>query len=645
MKKYFLFASRNDEGVMRIKKASFLMLFLCFFVLITISCGRQKKAKINPGGEITEESLKSFLKDEHPRLFINSERIKELKKLAESDQMLKGLIDGLIERANGFIGEPVCEFKIIGPRMLNRCQQIGDRVSTLAMAYNLTNESKYLERAKEELFNAARDPHWNKDHFLDGAELCLAFGIGYDWLYKGLTSDERDTIRNALVEKGLKVGLAEMQNGVHWTTSPTNWNSVVNGGLTAGALAVADEVPEIAAPIVNTAVKNLPLMFASYRNDGSWEAGPDYWSYATRYSALAIDAIISTLNSDYGLTQSEGLRNTGFFPIQSEGPIGLYYNFAGGAPESVTKPELFWLGKIYETPYFIKENHRLLKKQSSLSETPKSFNVIPVTFNIVWYQQEPADIAPLPLGIAYNGTGTVTMRSTWNDPNAVFVGFKGGFNTADHAHLDIGSFVFDANGVRWAADLGRDNYDIPGYWDTPEGGGRWNIFRLNNFSHNTLTINNDRQRIAAKAPIVKSGFSDARSFAVTDMTTAYEPHAKSVMRGIALTDGKTIIVQDEIVWSGKDKKVRWQITTDAEIQLTGKEALLKKDGKTFRASIISPEGAVFGSVSAEQAPPENNNTGFRQLIIDLNGKGRNTTICVVLSAEPASIGVKPLETW
>ena len=618
---------------------------LCFFILMAISCGRKKTAVINPGGEITEESLKSFIKEEHPRLFISSERIKELKTLAKEDKMLRGLIDGLIVRADGFIGQPVCEFKIIGPRMLNRCQQIGDRVSTLALAYNLTNETKYLNRAKEELFNAASDPHWNKDHFLDGAELCLAFGIGYDWLYKDLTKAERDTIRKALVEKGLSVGLAEMQNGVHWTTSRTNWNSVVNGGLTAGALAVADEVPEIAAPIVNTAVKNLPLMFASYNNDGSWEAGPDYWSYATRYSALAIDAVMSTLGSDYGLTQSEGLKNTGFFPIYSEGPISLYYNFAGGAPESVTKPELFWLGKIYATPYFIKENHRLLKQQKSLSETPKSFNVIPVVFNIVWYQPEPTELTPLPKGIVYNGAGSVTMRSAWNDENAVFVGFKGGFNTADHAHLDIGSFVFDADGVRWAADLGRDNYDIPGYWDTPEGGGRWKIFRLNNFSHNTLTLNNDRQRIAAKAPIVKSGFSDARSFAVTDMSTAYEPHAKSVQRGVALNDNRTIVVQDEIVWSGKERKVRWQMTSDAEIELKGQEALLKKDGKTFRASIISPKGAVFASVSAEQLPPENNNTGYRQLIIDLNEKGSKTTICVVLSAEPSSIDVKPLESW
>jgi len=78
---------------------------------------------------------------------------------------------------------------------------------------------------------------------------------------------------------------------------------------------------------------------------------------------------------------------------------------------------------------------------------------------------------------------------------------------------------------------------------------------------------------------VKSGFSDARSFAVTDMTTAYEPHASSVKRGVALIDNSTVVVQDEITWTGNNKKAQWQITTNAEIQIKGSEALLKKEGR------------------------------------------------------------------
>ena len=35
----------------------------------------------------------------------------------------------------------------------------------------------------------------------------------------------------------------------------------------------------------------------------------------------------------------------------------------------------------------------------------------------------------------------------------------------------------DADGVRWAADLGQDDYDLPGYWSSGADGGRWNYFR------------------------------------------------------------------------------------------------------------------------------------------------------------------------
>ena len=84
---------------------------------------------------------------------------------------------------------------------------------------------------------------------------------------------------------------------------------------------------------------------------------------------------------------------------------------------------------------------------------------------------------------------------------------KGGNNQADHAHLDLGSFVLDMNGVRWASELGRDNYDLPGYFDLSEGGGRWKYFRLNTHSHNTLVFNNDNQRATAKSEIVNMQIS------------------------------------------------------------------------------------------------------------------------------------------
>ena len=70
-----------------------------------------------------------------------------------------------------------------------------------------------------------------------------------------------------------------------------NWNVVCHGGLVIGALAVAEEEPEIAEHIFNTALQNIPAVLRDFEPDGAWPAGPEYWEYTTRYCALFFDAV------------------------------------------------------------------------------------------------------------------------------------------------------------------------------------------------------------------------------------------------------------------------------------------------------------------------------------------------------------------
>ena len=44
---------------------------------------------------------------------------------------------------------------------------------------------------------------------------------------------------------------------------------------------------------------------------------------------------------------------------------------------------------------------------------------------------------------------------------------------AFHSNLDIGTFVLDAFGERWVVDLGADDYNLPGYFETGGRGRRW----------------------------------------------------------------------------------------------------------------------------------------------------------------------------
>src|SRR4029079_13134562 len=122
---------------------------------------------------------------------------------------------------------------------------------------------------------------------------------------------------------------------------------------------------------------------------------------------------------------------------------------------------------------------------------------------------------------------------------------------ASHAHMDIGSFVLDSDGVRWATDLGSEGYfgiesrkmDL---WNTKQNADRWKIFRLNNFSHNTLVIDDQLQVTAGNAPIVAFSDDPEKSFSIVDMTAVYRGQAKSVRCGVMLLPSHEVLIQDEL---------------------------------------------------------------------------------------------------
>jgi hypothetical protein len=569
-----------------------------------------------------------ILKTGHPRLYISPERLNDLAEHEEKDIFFQLLKEGLIKKADRIMHEKPVEFKITGPRMLKNCQEILSRVSALALTHHLTKDLQYAVRALEELISAASYPHWNKDHFLDTAELICTFAIGYDWLFHVLSKTDLSVIRHALVDKGLKAGLEEHKNNVWWASHKYNWNQVCNGAMIIGALSIGEEEPQLAKEIYAATTRHLPVAFNSYGKDGGWEAGPDYWEYTTWYSALLIDALQEVTGNDLGLSNIKGFKKTGLFPLYMAGPHDRYFNFADSDDSYKPLPVLFWLGKKFNIDACIIENHRLLRKSLRNGKEIDAFNLI-------WYQPAEKRAHLLPATRYFSDIHALSIRSEWDNEQAAFIACKGGNNQADHAHLDSGSFVLDMNGERWASDLGRDNYDLPGYFNLSEGGERWKYFRLNTQSHNTLVLNNDNQRAEAKSEFIKTHLSESESFGAMDLSEAYIPHAISVLRNIKLKNKNEIILHDIIRWAGSQKSVQWQMLTDADIFLSGRKAELSKDGKKIYATLLQPDDVVFEVISAERTEPEKDNKGFRQLIVKKTEKGDTTEIIVSLAINPS----------
>src|SRR5271156_3614498 len=102
-----------------------------------------------------------------------------------------------------------------------------------------------------------------------------------------------------------------------------------------------------------------------------------------------------------------------------------------------------------------------------------------------------AEDSAIPLDVMYKHVNVAYMRSAWDDRKAMYVGFKGGDNQSSHGHLNLGTFVLDAGGTRWAMQLGPDDYDLPGYFDF--SGKRFTYYRTGTSGQNTLMLNGANQ--------------------------------------------------------------------------------------------------------------------------------------------------------
>jgi len=608
------------------------------FILSPFLCA-QKDAPAAAG-----EDVLAGLVREHPRLILSGAELERLKALHESDAVLRKCVRDALAAADGALGKPALVHKLIGPRLLSVSRECLNRIYALCLAWRWTGDEKYAAAARDNLLTVCAFPDWNPSHFLDTAEMSHAVGVGYDWLFGYLDAESRETIKKGLIANGLEPGLAAYK-GAWWVRSAFNWNQVCNGGLVAGALAVAETDPEYARTIVAAARASLPRALESYEPDGAWAEGPGYWNYATSYTAYGLAAMQSALGTDFGLSERGGLAAAGRFPLQLTGPAGRYLNFAdcGERSRRYEMPCLFWLARRYGDAFLAHDEHGLLARRPA------------GPLHVIWYVPPPAEGAfeSPPLVRLFRGPVEIAVfRSAWGDPQALFAGVKAGYNQVNHGHLDLGNFELDALGVRWARDLGADDYNLPGYWDGRKNGKRWSYYRLNSLSHSVPVVGGKGQDPDGTARIERFESGNAGVFAVVDLGKAYGDRVQGARRGVALTaDRRALLVQDEFAID-TPCTVTWAMTTDAQIEIDGADrAILTIGEKTLEARILAPAGARFAVESAEQEPPQKENKGVRRLLVPLDE--REGAVCIAVLLAPVwpeggaadSPEVAPIASW
>jgi hypothetical protein len=577
----------------------------------------------------------------HPRLFWEADSETRIRELIREDARLKAAWDSVRLMADYALTEPPVVYRKEGRRLLGRSREALARILNLGMAYRLTGESKYLNRAIAEVRAMAEMPDWNPSHFLDTAEMTLAMAVAYDWFHDRLPPEVREIARQAIEEKGLGPYLKPgAKHG--WEKGGNNWNQVCHAGMLAGALALAQEDPERAVSVVRRALAGLPYSMKVYEPDGNYPEGPGYWNYGTTFNVIAISMIESALGSDFGLTSSPGFLLTGNFPLHTTGPTRLPFNFSDCGTGAGFNPAAVWFAARTGKPELLYFQWELMDHEAAAVRarggrpaTDRNFPLMLLWATEGLAAREPKDLA----WFARGENPLAIFRTSWRDRDAIYLAIKAGTPSASHGHMDIGSFVLDALGERWSIDLGTENYNKLeqrgiSLWNRQQGSERWSIFRYHNRGHSTLVVNDAEQNVAAKAPIVDFSAGAGNSQATVDMTKTYAGQLASAQRCFSLShESRTVTIQDDLRAGASAAQVRWGMVTRASLEPAGSNrARLLLNGKVLEMRVLSPERVTLKSWPADPPPMDYDspNPGVRVIGFEVPLKPKESAVLKVV---------------
>jgi hypothetical protein len=598
-----------------------------------------------------QPAILASLRSGHPRLLVSPTTWGNLQELRRKNASLDVFLQRNEAEARALLTIPPAAYHKEGRRLLMVSRTVLRRVLLLALHFRLTGDPELARRAEREMLAAAAFIDWNPSHFLDVAEMTAALALGYDWLHDELSADSRNLIATAIIEKGLRPGLVHNT----WTELQNNWNQVCLSGLSLGALAIAEDEPELAAQILEMTKTHNHHGLSVYQPEGVYPEGPMYWQYGSSFQAVLLAALESALGTDWGLSKAPGFLESANVLMQETGPTGLMFNFSDGGNDIGPEPTFLWFAqKLGKPEITLAELAKLRHYATQPAPAPPTFSddrLLPLA--ALWWPAPPpstnsttsaestsaapsstGQLSTLPRFWYGHGPNPIAVfRDAWNKPQVMYLALKGGSASLSHAHMDAGSFIFEAGGVRWAHDLGHQEYhslesksiDL---WNRKQDSQRWTVFRLNNRSHNTLTIDNQLHRVDGQANI--TAFSDANDpGAIVDLSSTFRGQASKVMRGFAFRSGSHVLIRDEIEGLQGGSTVRWAMLTKADVgspgpQAIGSELILQQAGQHLRVHLQLPLDAKFEVIPAN--PPDD----------DFNAPNPNAHLLIVNMVAPAS---------
>lgn len=533
----------------------------------------------------------------HPRIMLKQGEEQKITASLQVNPELYRVHRIILNSCDSMLIQPTLMYQKEGKRLLAVSREALKRLFYLSYAWRMTHDDRYRLRAEQELVTVCSFPDWNPSHFLDVGEMTLAVSLGYDWLFDRLTPGTKKMVQHAILTKAFEPSDNPRYNW--FLRSENNWNQVCNAGMVYGALAVIDEHKEVAIRMIERAMSTIGICAKGYAPDGAYPEGYNYWGYGTSFEVFMIAALESALGSDGGLCSTEGFLGSARYMEYMTGVTNLCFNYSDARETVQALPALYWFAAKLQDPTLL-WNEKTYLNREELYFTDEEKRFLPLML-IYGSQLNMNEITPpaANMWVGHGRTPVVLVRTDWQGNEGCYMGLKGGTASTSHAHMDAGSFVFEAMGVRWAQDLGMQEYyslekEKVDLWNTSQQGQRWEIFRYNNYVHNTLTVNGKLHQVEGFVPIVRTYTLKNKQGGLLDLTGLFGNELKKATREAVLLNEQYLQVTDRIQGGQTPATVRWTMVTTATPRILDAHTMeLAKEGKTLHVILDSPSDATF----------------------------------------------------
>jgi hypothetical protein len=428
------------------------------------------------------------------------------------------------------------------------------------MAWRITGSRTYFDSAVKWALASCSYRHWGGTAY-DGKDLAAGhqlFGLAlvYDWLYRDLDSQARETIAATLAERGAVMYRAA-QSGMYWRQSYLQNHLWVNAcGLAAAAFALEDlpGFAETSRVWTELCLDKFRRTEAALGSDGASHEGAGYWSYGVEYMLKYWDMASSLLGEQLS---SPWWRDTAAYRLYLGLPRKQWAR-SSTIVDVADCPRSDWYGPDHLLRRLAAMNGDR-QAQWLAAELAGGYTAASAGWlNLLWWNPEIEPTPPdaLPSLRRFADMGIVSARSDWSGNESLVV-FKCG---PPVGHEGQPKFTYDAGAGHVHPDVNHFVLFGEGEWLLRDDGYAWKLTS----HHNTLLVNGAGQLgedaqwfraadyLKAKAEpllLLASSTTDLDVIA-GDGTAAYGGRVSKFVRRLFFLKPSVLIVVDEVEADG-----------------------------------------------------------------------------------------------